>query len=107
MFTMFQSTTRISPQEARTLVQQKQALLLDVRTPQEYREGHVAGSVNLELDQIPAQMAKRYPNQDMHVIVICHSGARSRSAYFMLKKMGYHHLSDLGGILSWPYDITR
>lgn len=107
MFTMFKSTVRINPQEARELMQKKQAAVLDVRTAQEYRSGHIPGSVNLELDAIPSQMLRRYPNQDMHIIVICHSGARSKEAYFMLQKMGYRHLSDLGGIVSWPYDITR
>ena len=64
------------------------AVLLDVRTPQEYREGRIPGSKNVplqELDRIAAVAAQR----DTPLFVYCHSGARSSQAVRLLARMGY------------------
>lgn len=63
------------------------ALLIDVRTPDEYKAGHVAASQNIPLDTIPAHIA-RIKTQNKPVITICRSGARSGVAAGMLKNAG-------------------
>ena len=55
------------------------AVLLDVRTPQEYREGHIPGSINIPLQQLDKAI-DAYENKDVPLFVYCHSGARSRQA---------------------------
>lgn len=73
------------------------AALLDVRTPQEYRMGHIASSQNLPLQEI-ARAAQLFPQKETPLFIYCQSGARSRSAAAYLKRMGYTSVNDLGGI---------
>lgn len=69
------------------------AVLLDVRTPEEYRDGHVPGAVNLPLDRL----AEGELPQDRPVFAYCLSGARSAQACAWLKRRGYEAVN-LGGI---------
>ena len=77
------------------------AVLLDVRTPQEYREGHIPGSQNVPLQQLD-KVEEVTENKDTVLYVYCHSGARSRQAVSLLKHMGYTNVVEFGGINSWP-----
>ena len=73
------------------------AVLLDVRTEEEYREGHIPGSRNVplhELDDAPGVIGSR----STPVFVYCASGARSRHAARTLQVMGYTRVRNLGGI---------
>lgn len=75
------------------------SVLVDVRTPQEYRERHIPGSKNIplrELDRISAAAGKNSP-----LFVYCHSGARSRQAVAQLRRMGYLHVKNIGGITAY------
>ena len=72
------------------------AILLDVRTPEEYRSGHVPGAVNLPLDRLH----ERELPADRPVFAYCLSGARSARACAWLKRQG-HEAVNLGGIGSY------
>jgi len=76
------------------------AVLLDVRTPQEYREGHIPGSKNLPLQTID-KVASVAENKDTVLYVYCHSGARSRQAAALLQHMGYTRVNNIGGIAAY------
>ena len=82
------------------------AVLLDVRTPQEYREGHIPGSINIPLqslstaDQIPA-------GKDTPLFVYCHSGARSAQAVRLLAGMGYTNTKNIGGIAAYKGKVEH
>lgn len=76
------------------------AVLLDVRTPQEYREGHIPGSKNLPLQTID-KVDSIVENKDTVLYVYCHSGARSRQATAMLQHMGYTNVQNIGGIAAY------
>lgn len=76
------------------------AVLLDVRTPEEYREGHIPESKNVPLQAIE-KVASVAHNKDTSLFVYCHSGARSRQAAGALRQMGYSDVRNLGGILSY------
>lgn len=79
-----------------------QAVLLDVRTPQEFQAGHLRGAHNLELDRLESQIARAFPDKDAHLVVYCHSGNRSSFAVSILERMGYSHLVNVtGGIAAW------
>ena len=78
----------------------KGAALLDVRTPQEYREGHIPGSENVPLQTID-KVADLAENKDTVLYVYCHSGARSRQATAMLQHMGYTDVRNIGGIAAY------
>ena len=76
------------------------AVLLDVRTPQEYREGHIPGSKNVPLQTIDKVDAV-VENKDTALYVYCHSGARSRQAVSYLQHMGYTNVNNIGGITAY------
>ena len=76
------------------------AVLLDVRTPQEYREGHIPGSQNVPLQQLD-KVEEVTENKDTALYVYCRSGARSRQAVSLLKHMGYTNVHNIGGIAAY------
>ena len=76
------------------------AVLLDVRTPQEYSEGHVPGSRNLPLQSID-QAAGVIKDKSTPLFVYCYSGSRSSQAVSRLMKMGYQNVKNIGGMASY------
>ena len=74
--------------------------LLDVRTPQEYREGHIPGSQNVPLQQLD-KVEEVTENKDTVLYVYCRSGARSRQAVSLLQAMGYTNVHNIGGIAAY------
>ena len=76
------------------------AVLLDVRTPQEYREGHIPGSKNVPLQAID-KIHSVADNKDTALFVYCYSGGRSRQAVSMLQHMGYTNVRNIGGITAY------
>ena len=76
------------------------AVLLDVRTPQEYREGHIPGSKNVPLQQLD-KISSVADNKNIPLFVYCYSGGRSRQAASMLQQMGYTNVQNIGGITAY------
>lgn len=96
----------ISPAQARErLAGENPPVLLDVRSPEEYREGHIPGSRMQPLHELNAKSEGLPQDRSTPLIVYCLSGARSAQAASMLVRMGYREVYNLGGILSWPYAI--
>lgn len=81
--------------------QAQNAILLDVRTREEYAQGHIEGSLNLPVEQLAHGSALLPPDKDTPVYVYCRSGARSGRAEQMLKQMGYGNAQNIGGILDY------
>ena len=82
------------------------AVLLDVRTPQEYREGRIPDSKNIplqELDRITSVAGKK----DVPLFVYCHSGARSAQAVRLLRQMGYVSVKNIGGIAAYSGKVEQ
>lgn len=106
-FPLSKQDNRISAEEAKQrLESDSSVILLDVRTPQEYAERHIAGSVNMPLDSLQA-VVNAIPQKDTPLIVYCASGMRSAAAAVQLTRMGYTDISDLGGIHNWPYATEK
>lgn len=82
------------------------AVLLDVRTPGEYRGGHIPGSKNVPLGSIE-KVSSVARNKDAEVYVYCQSGARSRQAASILKHMGYNNVNNIGGIAAYSGRVER
>ena len=78
----------------------KDAILLDVRTPDEYAQGRIPGSINLPL-QVFAKIEEVAPDKSTPLFVYCHSGARSSRFAKTMKKMGYTDVTDIGGIIQY------
>lgn len=79
--------------ELKTLVQ-NDAFLVDVRTPQEFAEGHVPGSVNIPLDKVSNQVSK-FKNKT-NIVVFCRSGNRSGQAKTILEQNGFTNVTNGG-----------
>ncbi len=96
----------ITPSEAKErLEKEEDAILLDVRTPAEYEEAYIPGSLLIPLQVLRDEAEKKIPDKETPVFVICRTGSRSRDAVRILTDLGYTNVYDLGGILSWPYEI--
>ena len=96
---------RITEHNARELVASG-ALLLDVRTPEEFREHHLPGAVNIPVHELGARIRELGP-KERAVVVYCRSGARSRTAAGLIKDVG-HPVLDIGAIGNWSGEaVTR
>lgn len=73
------------------------AILLDVRTKEEFLEGHVPGSMNLPLQEID-RIGSVSADKKTPLFVYCYSGARSSQAVKALEKRGYENVKNIGGI---------
>lgn len=95
MFSFFSSTPSISTTELEGLL--PNVKVLDVRTPTEYRMGHIHQANNHPLDQISSYQG----NKDEAIYVIYQSGMRSKQAAHALTKMGYNVTNVSGGMNAW------
>ena len=82
------------------------AVLLDVRTPQEYGEGHIPGSKNVPLQTLD-KVRLVVENKDAELFVYCYSGARSKQATVVLGQMGYTSVQNIGGIAAYHGKVER
>jgi phage shock protein E len=71
------------------------ALLLDVRTPQEYAGGHIDGAVNIPVQQLQTRLGE-LGEKDRQIVVYCRSGARSGQATRIMQNAGFHAVQDVG-----------
>lgn len=82
------------------------AILLDVRTAQEYQEGHIPNSRNVPLQQID-KVGSVAENKAAPLFVYCYSGARSSQACSILQRMGYTNVNNIGGIADYSGEVER
>lgn len=100
----------ISQDEAMKLMEtEKDYIILDVRTPSEFADGHIKGAINVPNETITIldDSVPELPRKDQLIFVYCRSGARSRQAAGKLFGMGYTNLREMGGIMTWKGDIER
>ncbi|MBR3162676.1 MAG: rhodanese-like domain-containing protein [Clostridia bacterium] len=76
---------------------QNGAILLDVRSIQEYNEGHLLNAIHLADYEIQLKYNNTLPNKNTLIIVYCQNGGRSKKAYKKLKKLGYKNVYNLCG----------
>ena len=74
------------------------SIIVDVRTPQEFRSGAVPNAINISMDELMNRYMELGDNTDREIIVYCASGARSAYAQRMLMQMGYTNVKNGGGI---------
>ncbi len=76
------------------------AMIVDVRTPEEFAEGHLANAINIPFEQIAEEFTKRNIDKDQSVVLYCRSGRRSGIAQESLIKLGYSNTYNGGGYQS-------
>lgn len=79
----------ITWEEANLNIMKNNGILVDVRSPQEYEEGHVDGAICLPHYEIYKTAEKKLQNKQQIIVLYCKSSTRSNKAYKILKKMGY------------------
>ena len=92
-----------SAEAKKRLDMEKEIILLDVRTREEYIQNHIPGSTLIPLNLLESEASQTLLDTQAPIFVYCRSGVRSRVAVEMLLKQGYTNVLDMGGIVSWPY----
>ena len=78
-------------------------ILVDVRSVQEYEEGHLKDAISLPLYDIKKMCYDILPNKSQDIIVYCSTGHRSEKAQKLLKKLGYQNVYNLCDITGEPF----
>ncbi|MCL2130375.1 MAG: rhodanese-like domain-containing protein [Treponema sp.] len=98
---------KISAAEAhKMMLELKDLVVLDVRTPEEFREKHINGAILIPDFELKDRAEKELPVKDKVILVYCRSGRRSANAAGVLAGLGYVNVYDFGGIMNWPYETT-
>lgn len=82
------------------------AVLLDVRSPDEFKQGHVPEAQNLEVYEI-AKIIQMVPDKETPIFCYCKSGARSAHAAMRLEMLGYKNVKHIGGVDGYSGVLTR
>lgn len=98
----------ITPDEFKEMMDNDEDfILVDVRTQEEYDEGHIIGSILIPVDVIKDQAEQILTDKESKIIIYCRTGNRFQTAGEILKDLGYKNIYDLGGIVDWPYETVR
>lgn len=94
---------KLAPEEAKEMMDTMDVIVVDVRTEEEFIQGHIEGAVlipDYDLDKLAAEML---PDKEATILLYCRSGNRSKLASHLLIGMGYQNVYDFGGILDWRF----
>ena len=86
---------------------EKNYIILDVRRPDEFAEGHIPGAINVPNEEIGTAEIAELPNKSQLILVYCRSGRRSKEASEKLVKLGYTNIVEFGGINDWKGEIEK
>lgn len=99
---------KISPQEGKQMLEkEKDITLIDVRTPEEFNAGHIKNAILIPDYELDTKIASVVKDKSKKIITYCRSGMRSRTSARKLVEMGYENVNDMGGIMSWPFEIVE
>ena len=96
----------ITAQEAKEIMDSQEGyVILDVRTQEEFDQGHIPGAILIPDYEIEEKAENVLKDKDQLILVYCRSGRRSKLAAEDLQKLGYTNIKEFGGIIDWPYEI--
>ena len=81
-------------------------MIVDVRTPEEYRSGHIPKAVNIPLNKVD-KIKSTVKNMDTVLYVYCLSGSRSSHACRYFSKIGYTNVTNIGAVGNWPGSLKK
>lgn len=94
--------TEISPQQAAETVKNDTAVIIDVRTQEEWDAGHIPGAIHIPLSEVKGRLDEFKGYEGKTLVMQCRSGRRSAKAANILLEAGYEDVSNLtGGIKAW------
>ncbi len=101
-----QGAAQVSYEEAKQLIDDGKVQVVDVRTAEEYAEGHIPDAVNIPLQDIESRLDELDASQAY--LLVCRSGSRSAQAQSLLEQQGYTLTYNmLGGMTEWPYATEK
>ena len=96
----------ITAEEAKQIMDSEEGyIILDVRTQEEYDEGHISGAIVISHEEITEKAEEVLTDKDQLILVYCRSGRRSKIAAEALMELGYTNIKEFGGIINWPYEV--
>jgi len=98
----FRGVKEVDTTAALQLINHKDALVLDVRQPEEFEAGHLLNAKLIPLGKLKERMGELEKYKNQPIVVVCRSGNRSGTACFLLRKQGFSQTYNLaGGVLAW------
>ena len=98
---------QITAKEAKNIMDNEtDYIILDVRTEEEFSEGHINGAILIPDYKITEKAEEILTDKDQLILVYCRSGRRSKLAADSLATMGYTNIKEFGGIIDWPYGVV-
>ena len=96
----------ITAEEAKQIMDSEERyIILDVRTQEEYDQGHIPGAILIPNTEIKVRAVEELTDKDQLILVYCRSGRRSKLAAEILVELGYPNIKEFGGIIDWPYEV--
>ena len=94
--------TKLDPTQATRLINKDGAVVIDLRTQEEFSNGHIAGSINISPDLVEQQLNSLKHPKEKPLILICKTGNSSKGTGDMLVKRGYMYVNRIsGGMVTW------
>ena len=95
----------ITAEEAKQIMDTEEGyIILDVRTQEEYDQGHIPGAIVISHEEIAEKAEDVLTDKNQLILVYCRSGRRSKIAAEALVELGYTNIKEFGGIIDWPYE---
>ena len=96
----------ITAEKAKEIMDSEEGyIILDVRTQEEYDEGHIPGAIVISHEEIAEKAEDVLTDKDQLILVYCRSGRRSKIAAEALVELGYTNIKEFGGIIDWPCEV--
>jgi rhodanese-related sulfurtransferase len=96
----------VTTEEAKQLIDSKEVVVLDVRTPEEYQDGHIPNAILIPLQELENKLNDL--DKEEPYLVVCRSGNRSAQASEILTSNSFANIYNMaGGMSDWDYDIEN
>ena len=93
---------KLSPGEATRKINKEDALVVDLRSSQEFSSGHIAGSINVQEDKLEQHLITKRHSKETPVVLVCKTGVASKKSGISLIKAGYLDINVIsGGMMTW------
>ena len=96
----------VNVEQAKNLIDNDEVVIIDVRTQEEFDEGHIPNAMLIPVDEIDNVMEEM--DKDTSYLMVCRSGNRSAMASELLAKNGFQHIKNMeGGMNKWTYEVEK
>ena len=107
-YTMPAGYSEVSQNIAYALIEKNKGVLIDVRSPEEFAEGHIEGAINIPVETIKdGQNLQEVPDLNKPLLLYCRTGRRATVAGQYLVNAGYKYVVNFGGVSTWQYGLIQ